>query len=103
MGGYHRRFIMGCYCRSTTGLLWEVTARGYHGRLLLQVYCGRLVQEVTMGGRLLWDVYCRRLLWEVYCGRFTMGGYCNGFEITFVSEKHMVEDDILFTNHLVRK
>ena len=25
------------------------------------------------------------------------------FEITFISEKHMVEDDILFTNHLVRK
>ena len=29
--------------------------------------------------------------------------YCNGFEITFVSEKHMVEDDVLFTNHLVMK
>ena len=31
------------------------------------------------------------------------GGYvCNGFnfEITFVSEKHVVEDDVLFTNHL---
>ena len=28
---------------------------------------------------------------------------CNGFKITFVSEKHMVEDDILFTNHLVGK
>ena len=25
---------------------------------------------------------------------------CNGFEITSASEKHMVEDDILFTNHL---
>ena len=30
-----------------------------------------------------------------------MGGFCNGFEITFVSEKHVVEDYILFTNHLV--
>ena len=28
---------------------------------------------------------------------------CNGFEITFVSEKHMVEDDELFTNHLAGK
>ena len=28
---------------------------------------------------------------------------CNGFEITFISEKHVVEDDILFTNHLVGK
>ena len=25
---------------------------------------------------------------------------CNGVEITFVSEKHVVEDDVLFTNHL---
>ena len=25
------------------------------------------------------------------------------FEITFISEKHMVEDDVLFTNHLVGK
>ena len=25
--------------------------------------------------------------------------YCNKFEITSTSEKHMVEDDILFTNH----
>ena len=24
---------------------------------------------------------------------------CNGFEITSPSEKHLVEDDILFTNH----
>ena len=31
------------------------------------------------------------------------GGVCNGFEITFVSEKHVVEDDMLFTNHLVGK
>ena len=23
------------------------------------------------------------------------------FEITFVSEKHVVEDDVLFTNHLM--
>ena len=29
--------------------------------------------------------------------------WCNGFEITFVSEKHVVEDNILFTNHLVGK
>ena len=29
--------------------------------------------------------------------------YCNGFEITFVSEKHMVGDDVLFTNHLAGK
>ena len=28
---------------------------------------------------------------------------CNGFEITFISEKHVVEDDVLFTNHLVGK
>ena len=28
---------------------------------------------------------------------------CNGFEITFVLEKHVVEDDVLFTNHLVEK
>ena len=28
---------------------------------------------------------------------------CNGFEITFVSEKHVVEDDVLFTNHLAGK
>ena len=32
-----------------------------------------------------------------------MGILCNGFEITFVSEKHEVEDDILFTNHLAEK
>ena len=25
---------------------------------------------------------------------------CNGFEITFVLEKHVVENDVLFTNHL---
>ena len=25
--------------------------------------------------------------------------YCNQFEITSALEKHMVEDDILFTNH----
>ena len=25
------------------------------------------------------------------------------FEITFVSEKHVVDDDVLFTNHLVGK
>ena len=29
--------------------------------------------------------------------------YCNGFEITFVLEKHVVEDDVLFTNHLAGK
>ena len=29
--------------------------------------------------------------------------YCNRFEITFVSEKHVVEDNILFTNHLEGK
>ena len=28
---------------------------------------------------------------------------CNWFEITIVSEKHMVEDDVLFTNHLAGK
>ena len=28
---------------------------------------------------------------------------CNGFKITFVSEKHVVEDDVLFTNHLAGK
>ena len=28
---------------------------------------------------------------------------CNGFEITFVSEKHIVEDGVLFTNHLAGK
>ena len=28
---------------------------------------------------------------------------CNGFKITFVSEKHVVEDDVLFTNHLAVK
>ena len=27
----------------------------------------------------------------------------SNFEITFVSEKHVVEDDVLFTNHLVGK
>ena len=27
----------------------------------------------------------------------------SNFEITFVSEKHMVEDDVLFTNHLAGK
>ena len=29
--------------------------------------------------------------------------FCNGFEITFVSEKHVVEDNVLFTNHLAGK
>ena len=28
---------------------------------------------------------------------------CNGFAITFISEKHVVEDNVLFTNHLVGK
>ena len=28
---------------------------------------------------------------------------CNRFEITFVSEKHVGEDDVLFTNHLAGK
>ena len=28
---------------------------------------------------------------------------CNGLKITFRSEKHMVEDDVLFTNYLVGK
>ena len=28
---------------------------------------------------------------------------CNRFEITFISEKHVVEDDVLFTNHLAGK
>ena len=33
-----------------------------------------------------------------------MGGLiCNGFKITFISEKHVGEDDIMFTNHLVGK
>ena len=32
-----------------------------------------------------------------------LGGVCNGFEITFVSEKHVVENDVLFTNHLSGK
>ena len=32
-----------------------------------------------------------------------MASNCNGFEITSTSEKHMVEDDILFTNHLAGK
>ena len=27
----------------------------------------------------------------------------SNFEITFVSEKHMVEEDVLLTNHLVGK
>ena len=29
--------------------------------------------------------------------------YCNRLEITSMLEKHVVEDDILFTNHLVGK
>ena len=29
--------------------------------------------------------------------------YFNGFEIISASEKHMVQDDILFTNHMARK
>ena len=34
-----------------------------------------------------------------------VGGVVMGlnFKITFISEKHVVEDDVLFTNHLVRK
>ena len=28
---------------------------------------------------------------------------CNGFEITFILEKHVVEDDVLFTNQLAGK
>ena len=28
---------------------------------------------------------------------------CKGFEITFASEKHVVEDDVLFPNHLAGK
>ena len=32
-----------------------------------------------------------------------VGLECNGFEITFVLEKHVVEDDVLFTNHLAGK
>ena len=31
------------------------------------------------------------------------GRVCNGFEITFISGKHVVEDDVLFTNHLAGK
>ena len=31
------------------------------------------------------------------------GGVGNGFEITSTSEKHMVEDAMLFTNHLTVK
>ena len=38
---------------------------------------------------------------------FTLSGKSNvtgsNFEITFISEKHVVEDDVLFTNHLVGK
>ena len=30
-------------------------------------------------------------------GMYVMG---SNFEITFVSQKHVVEDDVLFTNHL---
>ena len=33
-------------------------------------------------------------------GEYVMG---SNFEITFVSEKHVVEDNVLFTNHLVGK
>ena len=29
--------------------------------------------------------------------------FCNGFEITLVLEKHVGEDDVLFTNHLAGK
>ena len=34
-----------------------------------------------------------------------MVGYVTGlnFEITFILEKHMVEDNVLFTNHLAGK
>ena len=28
---------------------------------------------------------------------------CNGFKITFISEKHVVEDNVLFTNHMAGK
>ena len=28
---------------------------------------------------------------------------CNGFKITFILEKHVVKDDVLFTNHLAGK
>ena len=38
--------------------------------------------------------------WKMFSQK---GGVCNGFEITFILEKHMVEDDVLFTNHLVGK
>ena len=27
----------------------------------------------------------------------------SNFKITFISEKHVVEDDVLFTNHLAEK
>ena len=40
--------------------------------------------------------------WKMFSqkGEYVMG---SNFEITFISEKHMVEDDVLFTNHLVGK
>ena len=38
--------------------------------------------------------------WKMFSQK---GGVCNRFEITFVSEKHVVEDNVLFTNHLARK
>ena len=35
--------------------------------------------------------------------RFDITVTGSNFEITFVSEKHVVEDDVLFTNHLAGK
>ena len=39
-------------------------------------------------------------LWKLFSQN---GEVCNGFEINSVSEKHMVEDNVLFTNHQVGK
>ena len=53
------------------------------------------------------DSTCKRAL--NFDGDFDGHGYGDvtvtgsNFEITFVSEKHVVEDDVLFTNHLVGK
>ena len=40
------------------------------------------------------------LHWFIYNHMNVMG---SNFEITFISEKHVVKDDVLFTNHLAGK
>ena len=64
-----------------------------------QESCGKVMFSQVSVNLLTWGGVGYPL-YKVLSGGWNI---CNGFEITFVLEKHVVEDNVLFTNHLVGK